>query len=98
MADGKLQGTDFCLYCYKIGSIESEDIMEKPAICGGTPVRDTKIFYGHQYLDQADYDAVLNVLKSDYLCCDRAFHGWFRFCVFFHGTRRAEGFSELQMS
>lgn len=48
---------------------ESEDIMEKPAICGGTPVRDTKIFYGHQYLDQADYDAVLDVLKSDYLTC-----------------------------
>ena len=43
--------------------------MEKPAICGGTPVRDTKIFYGHQYLDQADYDAVLDVLKSDYLTC-----------------------------
>ena len=43
--------------------------MERPAICGGTPVRDKKIFYGHQYLDQADYDAVLDVLKSDYLTC-----------------------------
>lgn len=43
--------------------------MEKPAICGGTPVRNTKIFYGHQYLEQADYDAVLQVLKSDYLTC-----------------------------
>ena len=44
--------------------------MEKPAICGGTPVRDAKIFYGHQYLDQADYDAVLEVLKSgDDLTC-----------------------------
>ncbi len=43
--------------------------MEKPAICGGTPVRDKKIFYGHQYLDQADYDVVLDVLKSDYLTC-----------------------------
>lgn len=43
--------------------------MEKPAVCGGKPVRDTKIFYGHQYLDQADYDAVLEVLKSDYLTC-----------------------------
>jgi len=43
--------------------------MEKPAICGGTPVRETKIYYGHQYLDQADYDAVLDVLKSDYLTC-----------------------------
>ena len=43
--------------------------MEKPAICGGTPVREKKIFYGHQYLDQADYDAVVEVLKSDYLTC-----------------------------
>lgn len=44
--------------------------MEKPAVCGGTPVRDAKIFYGHQYLDQADYDAVLEVLKSgDDLTC-----------------------------
>jgi len=43
--------------------------MEKPAICGGTPVREEKIFYGHQYLDQADYDAVVEVLKSDYLTC-----------------------------
>jgi len=43
--------------------------MEKPAICGGTPVREKKIFYGHQYLDQADYDAVIDVLKSDYLTC-----------------------------
>ena len=40
-----------------------------PAIAGGTPVRDTKIFYGHQYLDEADYQAVLDVLKSDYLTC-----------------------------
>ena len=29
----------------------------------------TKIYYGHQYLDQADYNAVLDVLKSDYLTC-----------------------------
>lgn len=43
--------------------------MEKPAICGGTPVRTKKIFYGHQYLDEADYQAVLDVLKSDYLTC-----------------------------
>lgn len=43
--------------------------MEKPAIAGGNPVRDTKIYYGHQYLDEADYQAVLDVLKSDYLTC-----------------------------
>lgn len=44
-------------------------MLEKPAIAGGTPVRDTKIFYGHQCLDEADYQAVLDVLKSDYLTC-----------------------------
>lgn len=43
--------------------------MNKPAICGGTPIRDTKIFYGHQYIDDADIQAVTDVLKSDYLTC-----------------------------
>ena len=43
--------------------------MEKPAICGGVPVRDTKIFYGHQYIDDADVQAVVDVLRSDYLTC-----------------------------
>lgn len=43
--------------------------MNKPAICGGTPVRDTKIFYGHQYIDDEDIQAVVDVLKSDYLTC-----------------------------
>lgn len=44
-------------------------MLEKPAAAGGMPVRNTKIFYGHQYLDEADYQAVLDVLKSDYLTC-----------------------------
>lgn len=70
MADVNLRHTDFCLSRQKIGYyFRKGDIMEKPAICGGTPVRETKIYYGHQYLDQADYDAVLDVLKSDYLTC-----------------------------
>lgn len=43
--------------------------MEKPAICGGVPIRDKKIFYGHQYIDEADIQAVVDVLKSDYLTC-----------------------------
>lgn len=43
--------------------------MERPAIAGGTPVRDTKLFYGHQYIDEADIQAVTEVLKSDYLTC-----------------------------
>ena len=48
--------------------MEAEN-MKKPAICGGTPVRDTKLFYGHQYIDDADIQAVVEVLKSDYLTC-----------------------------
>lgn len=43
--------------------------MSKPAILGGTPVRDTKLYYGHQYIDDADIQAVVDVLKSDYLTC-----------------------------
>lgn len=43
--------------------------MEKPAIEGGTPVRETPIYYGHQYIDDADIKAVVDVMKSDYLTC-----------------------------
>ena len=38
-----------------------------PAIEGGQPVRETKLYYSHQYIDQADIDAAVSVLKSDYL-------------------------------
>ena len=43
--------------------------MDLPAIEGGTPIRDKKIFYGHQYIDDADCKAVIDVLKSDFLTC-----------------------------
>ena len=43
--------------------------MEKPAIEGGRPVRETPIYYGHQYIDEADIQAVVDVMKSDYLTC-----------------------------
>ena len=43
--------------------------MEKPAIAGGAPVRNSKIYYGHQYIDEADIRAVEEVLRSDYLTC-----------------------------
>ena len=43
--------------------------MNKPAILGGTPVRETKLYYGHQYIDDADIQAVVDVLRSDYLTC-----------------------------
>ena len=43
--------------------------IEKPAICGGTPIRSQKISYGHQYIDEEDIQAVVEVLRSDYLTC-----------------------------
>lgn len=43
--------------------------MEKPAVAGGNPVRKTKLFYGHQYIDEADIKAVSEVLRSDFLTC-----------------------------
>jgi len=38
--------------------------MEQPAILGGTPVRETPIYYGKQYIDQADVEAVSKTLLS----------------------------------
>ena len=38
--------------------------MEKPAIFGGTPVREKPVSYGKQYIDQEDIDAVVETLKS----------------------------------
>lgn len=43
--------------------------METLAIKGGKPTRDTKLYYGHQYIDQSDIQAVAEVLTSDYLTC-----------------------------
>ena len=51
----------------------TEDIMEmqikKPAIEGGVPARQTKIYYGHQYIDEADIQAVVDVLRNHDLTC-----------------------------
>ncbi len=43
--------------------------MEQLAIFGGKPVRENRIFYGRQCIDQADVDAVVEALKSDFLTC-----------------------------
>jgi len=41
--------------------------MEKLAIHGGRPVRETPLPYGRQYIDEADILAVTEVLRSDFL-------------------------------
>lgn len=43
--------------------------MEELAINGGTPVRQKKLFYGHQFIDEEDIKSVVEVLKGDYLTC-----------------------------
>ena len=43
--------------------------MEKPAILGGTPVRENKIYYGRQWIDEDDIKAVGDVLRSDFITC-----------------------------
>lgn len=42
---------------------------ERLAILGGTPVRDNKICYGRQWIDEADVQAVSDVLLGDFLTC-----------------------------
>ena len=43
--------------------------MEQLAIFGGKPVRENPIFYGRQYIDQDDIDAVVETLKGDVITC-----------------------------
>lgn len=43
--------------------------MEKLAINGGEPVRKEKIFYGKQWVIEADVEAVAEVLRGDYVTC-----------------------------
>lgn len=43
--------------------------MEKLAIFGGKPAFEKRIGYGHQYIDDADIQAVADVLKSDFMTC-----------------------------
>lgn len=43
--------------------------MEELAIFGGKPVRDTKIFYGRQCIEQDDIDAVVETLKGNLITC-----------------------------
>ncbi|MCR5500984.1 MAG: UDP-4-amino-4,6-dideoxy-N-acetyl-beta-L-altrosamine transaminase [Acetatifactor sp.] len=43
--------------------------MEELAIFGGKPIREKKIFYGRQCVEQDDVDAVVQTLTSDYITC-----------------------------
>ena len=43
--------------------------MEKLAIKGGFPVRSGKIYYGRQWIDEDDIQAVAETLRSDFITC-----------------------------
>lgn len=43
--------------------------MEQLAIFDGKPVRESKLSYGRQYIDDNDIQSVTEVLKSDFLTC-----------------------------
>ncbi len=43
--------------------------MELPAILGGKPVREDKIYYGRQWISDEDIEAVKNVLEGPYITC-----------------------------
>ncbi len=43
--------------------------MEKLAIKGGYPIRGSKIYYGRQWIDESDIEAVADVLRSDFITC-----------------------------
>ena len=43
--------------------------MSDLALYGGVPVRETRLSYGHQYIDEDDIQAVTAVLRSDFLTC-----------------------------
>ena len=43
--------------------------MDKPAILGGKPVRTDKLYYGCQWIDGQDVEAVTDTLLSPYITC-----------------------------
>ena len=43
--------------------------MEELAILGGKPVRETKIYYGRQWVDEDDVAAVAETLRGNLITC-----------------------------
>lgn len=43
--------------------------MEELAILGGVPIRNDKIYYGSQWIDEKDIEAVSDVLRSNLITC-----------------------------
>ncbi len=63
--------------------------MEKLAIYGGYPVRNSKIYYGRQWIDEYDVQSVSDVLRSDYITCGPNVDGLERTLCKFTGAEYA---------
>lgn len=63
--------------------------MEELAIHGGRPVRDRKIYYGHQLIEDDDIRAVEGVLRGDYLTCGPSVDRMERSLETYTGARHA---------
>ncbi len=46
-----------------------ENNLQKPAILGGTPVRNEMIYYGRQWIDEDDVASVADTLRSNFITC-----------------------------
>jgi len=63
--------------------------MEKLAINGGYPVRQSKIYYGRQWIDEDDVKAVTEVLRSDLITCGPKVEEFERSLEKYTGTKHA---------
>lgn len=67
--------------------------MDKPAIAGGRPVRDTFLPYGRQWLDEEDRQAVLDALHSDFITQGPKIGEFEQAVAAYVGARHAVAFS-----
>ncbi len=63
------------------------------AVNGGSPVREAKLPYGHQYIDEADIQAVVEVLRSGWITTGPKVTGFEEAVAGFVGARHAVSFT-----
>jgi perosamine synthetase len=64
-------------------------LSDRLAIDGGAPVRETRLPYGRQWLDEEDIEAVVRVLRSDWLTTGPYVHDFERAFADFVGAKEA---------
>ncbi|SFL89693.1 UDP-4-amino-4,6-dideoxy-N-acetyl-beta-L-altrosamine transaminase [Paenibacillus sp. 1_12] len=67
--------------------------MEKPAIAGGTPVREQMLSYGKQFIDEQDIAAVIDTLRGDFITQGPAINRFEQAIAEYVGAKFAVAFS-----